>query len=281
MLYCHLVSSPLLPWYHFLSSLSCVPGSSVQKVLYNGHRIPFGLIKDAKQKDVMMSCSPWGGRSSVFYWKWWVTKNSTILPGESCPARLWLANNQGVSLRAQCCIPRICVNQPTFTGLDDLSKQLLFWQCRNCTSTNDASHHLLTQQRWLIRKSDIKIASEPKWFIFSSFASRVYAEADYFCRNTMNRTHWATSATVWKLIRDNPCSPPCPPPPRGMDQITCLGAGWGVACWVELGVGLCMEQGLLSTDLSKHLVQPYSDSGIRSTCHGDKSRPGARWMKCH
>lgn len=52
--------------------------------------------------------------------------------------------------------------------------------------------------------------------------------------------------------------------------------GLGAAGWVELGEGLSMEQGLLSTGLSKHLVLPYSDSGIRSTCHGDKSRPGAR-----
>lgn len=177
---CHLISSPLLPWHHFLSSLSCVPGSGVQEALSNGHRIPFGLIKDAKQKDVMMSCSPWWGRFSAFYWKWWVATNSTNLPGESCPARLWLANHQWVGLRTQWHIPRICVNQPTFTGLNDLSKQFLFWRCQNCTSTNDASHHLLTLQRWLIRKSDIKIASEPKWFIFSSFASHVYAEADFF-----------------------------------------------------------------------------------------------------
>lgn len=39
---------------------------------------------------------------------------------------------------------------------------------------------------------------------------------------------------------------------------------------------LYVKQGLLSTGLSKHLVQPYSDSGIRSTCHRDKSRPQAR-----
>lgn len=105
------------------------------------------------------------------------------------------------------------------------SAKIDFWKLHLLNaSTNDASHHLLTLQRWLIRKSDIKIASESKWFIFSLFASRVYAEADFFCRNT-----WIglTSATAWKLIWRNPLPPPSPPPPRGMDQIICLGPGFG------------------------------------------------------
>lgn len=69
--------------------------------------------------------------------------------------------------------------------------------------------------------------------------------------------------------------------PCGMDHITCFRAGVGeYVCGGGCGGGggglLYVKRGLLSTGLSKHLARPYSDSGIRSTCHRDKGRPQAR-----
>lgn len=56
-----------------------------------------------------------------------------------------------------------------------------------------------------------------------------------------------------------------------MDRMTCF--PWG---WDDQRAAAAVEQGLPSPGLSKHLVGLYSKSGIRSTCHGDKSRPRAR-----
>lgn len=58
--------------------------------------------------------------------------------------------------------------------------------------------------------------------------------------------------------------------PADMDRMTCFTWGWdGQRAEV-------VERGPPSAGLSKHLVRLYSESGIRSTCHGDKGRPRAR-----
>lgn len=66
--------------------------------------------------------------------------------------------------------------------------------------------------------------------------------------------------------------------PCGMDHIACLGAGVGeCVCVVVVEGGAALrETVVLSTGLSKHLVQLYSDSGIRSTCHPDKDEASSR-----
>lgn len=49
------------------------------------------------------------------------------------------------------------------------------------------------------------------------------------------------------------------------------GSGGGGVCVCGGGEGAALrETVVLRTGLSKHLVQLYSDSGIRSTCHPDK-----------
>lgn len=56
-----------------------------------------------------------------------------------------------------------------------------------------------------------------------------------------------------------------------MDRMTCF--TWG---WDGQRVAMAVEQAPPSAGLSKHLVRLYSESGIRSTCHGDKDGPPAR-----
>lgn len=59
-------------------------------------------------------------------------------------------------------------------------------------------------------------------------------------------------------------------PLADMDRMTCFTWGW------DGQRTAAAEQGRPRAGLSKHLVGLYSESGIRSTCHGDKGRPRAR-----